>query len=255
MLASAEPDILEAYQSVHNSNATATLRDRSYMASFVRIERGTLALFGVFRRVSVDDVPRAEIVANPHVARLIGEFDALQELVSKPGENWPWITFERTEHLVEYVGRLQIRPRLTPNYVRRAENLDAEIVALSEASDLTGVAPEWRETVLSGPEIRTLPGNWAVRLREWRGIYLIIDETDGQKYVGSAYGQNNLLGRWRDHVAGEQGVTKNLMTRDPINFRFSILERVSPDLPQEDVVQLERTWMKRLDTINNGLNH
>jgi len=102
--------------------------------------------------------------------------------------------------------------------------------------------------------LNRLPQNWAARLREWRGVYLITDETDGARYVGSAYGQENLLGRWQAHVARDRGVTRDLARRDPVNFRFSILERVSPDMAADEVIALEHDWMDRLHTRRYGLN-
>ena len=36
--------------------------------------------------------------------------------------------------------------------------------------------------------------------------------------------------------------------RDPEHFVFSILQRVSPDMPMEEVVQVENTWKERLQT-------
>ncbi|MBL4559231.1 MAG: hypothetical protein JKP98_25855 [Rhodobacteraceae bacterium] len=42
---------------------------------------------------------------------------------------------------------------------------------------------------MTGLELRALPASWAPVLREWRGVYLIVDQTDGARYVGSAYGR------------------------------------------------------------------
>jgi hypothetical protein len=91
-------------------------------------------------------------------------------------------------------------------------------------------------------------------LREWRGVYLIVDQTDGARYVGSAYGADNLLGRWRAHVQGDQGITAKLRARNPAHFHFAILERMAPDDPAEDVIAREMTWIARLDTRRHGLN-
>ena len=102
--------------------------------------------------------------------------------------------------------------------------------------------------------LRAFPAGWRQTLSQWRGIYLITDATDGARYVGSAYGVENLLGRWQAHVAREVGVTAQLRHRDPVNFSFSILERVSPDMPTADVIALEQTWMTRLHTRTHGLN-
>jgi len=103
-------------------------------------------------------------------------------------------------------------------------------------------------------KLNRLLQNWAARLREWRGVYLITDETDGARYVGSAHGQDNLLGRWQAHVARDRGITRELARWDPANFRFSILERVSPAMAADEVITLEHDWMNRLHTRRHGLN-
>lgn len=138
--------------------------------------------------------------------------------------------------------------------MRVAANLDLPVKQITAEPALAAAPPDWRQFIMSGAEVRVLPEAWAARLREWRGIYLIVDETDGARYVGSAYGQNNLLGRWQTHVAGAGGVTAKLRHRDPVNFRFSILERVSPDMLHDEIVVLEHTWMNRLHTRQFGLN-
>ncbi|MBS8226599.1 GIY-YIG nuclease family protein [Vannielia litorea] len=162
--------------------------------------------------------------------------------------------FSLTDHMSDLVGRLMISPRRTQNYVRLAENLDPEIVELSSISMFDPLPPAWRKWCMTGPELRVISPNQEARLREWRGIYLIVDETDGARYVGSAYGAENLLSRWRSHVRRDHGVTAQLRQRNPANFRFSILERVSPDTPIEEITALEQTWMHRLHTKRFGLN-
>ncbi len=97
------------------------------------------------------------------------------------------------------------------------------------------------------------PG-WAARLREWRGIDLVLDRADGARYAGSAYGETNRLGRWLAHVVRDAGVTVQLAARDPARFAFSILERLSPDMEARDVIAREPSWMARLHTRAFGLN-
>ncbi len=46
-----------------------------------------------------------------------------------------------------------------------------------------------------------------------------------------------------------------LRKRDPQHFRFTILQRVSPDMDSDDVIRLESTWKERLHTrMPYGLN-
>ena len=86
------------------------------------------------------------------------------------------------------------------------------------------------------------------KLSEWRAIYYIWDGSDGKGYVGSAYGAANLLGRWLNYGAVGHGGNRLLRQRDPKNFRFSILQRVSPDMEQADVIAVENSWKERLHT-------
>ena len=254
MLVRERPEVFDAYQSAHGPTATATLRARPFVASFVDTGDQSLILAGLYANEGVRDRPRAEIGAEPGVRALIEEFGSYTEFAGALDGHWPWFTLRRTDLLADLVGRLRIAPRLTRTYIRLAENLDARVIAVERTSALDVPAPDWREMMPTGPEVRVLPQTWKARLREWRGVYLIVDQSDGRRYVGSAYGDANILGRWTEHVAGGAGVTVELRRRDPRQFRFSILERVSPDLPADEVIGLERGWMDRLDTIRHGLN-
>ena len=91
-------------------------------------------------------------------------------------------------------------------------------------------------------------------MAEWRGIYLIFDVSDCRGYVGAAYGADNLLGRWKEYAAAGHGGNNQLVERDSQKFRFSILERCSPDAPSTEVQNLEETWKIRLHTREYGMN-
>lgn len=114
--------------------------------------------------------------------------------------------------------------------------------------------PEWHEIVLSWEELKALPTPWKAKLSEWRGVYFILDQSDGKGYVGSAYGSENILGRWSGYAAGGHGGNSELRKREPRDFRFSILERVSPDMAAADVIRIEDSWKRRLHTRVFGLN-
>jgi hypothetical protein len=115
--------------------------------------------------------------------------------------------------------------------------------------------PAWNELELTWADLSVIPKSWEVALSQWRGIYFIFDSSDGKAYVGAAYGSDNLLGRWRYYSTSGHGDNRYLKHRNPQNFRFTILERVSPDMPSEDVIRLENTWKMRLHTRHpHGLN-
>ena len=70
------------------------------------------------------------------------------------------------------------------------------VFAILEDSALNPPIPDWREKVFDCDELDVLPARWKSALSEWRGIYYILDTYDGKAYVGSAYSEDNLLGRW-----------------------------------------------------------
>ena len=119
-------------------------------------------------------------------------------------------------------------------------------VTIRHAESIAGSG--WNELVLTWEELGLLPAGWKSALREWRGIYYIFDASDGKGYVGSAYGHNNILGRWQHYAASGHGGNKLLKRRNPRDFQFSILQRVSPDMADDDVIRVESTWKERLHT-------
>jgi hypothetical protein len=108
---------------------------------------------------------------------------------------------------------------------------------------------------LAWPHLGVLPSRWKSDLSQWRGVYFIFDISDAKGYVGSAYGEDNLLGRWLNYAARGHGGNSLLRPRDPRNFQFTNLERVSPDMNADDIVKLEASWKRRLHTLQPyGLN-
>ena len=98
------------------------------------------------------------------------------------------------------------------------------------------------------------PARWRSALFS-RGIYLIFDQSDGKGYVGSAYGTENIAGRWLSYAASGHGGNRLLRQRDQRHFRFTIIQQVSPDMDPDEIIRLEATWKDRLHTrAPNGLN-
>lgn len=257
-LARTRRGILEAYCALHSRGAERALSGgRPWVAVFLATAhreggRRAVLFLGLYENRGGRRRPAAEMLADPDVDWLVRNTGEYQDIADRP--DWTWFDLHQSARMAHLQGRLVVLVRLTPNYVRLAENLDAPIHAIHAEGAFDAAPPDWREMIVTGPFLRVLPPGWAARLREWRGIYHIVDESDGARYVGAAYGAENLLGRWTAHVAGGRGVTVGLARRDPARFRFSILDLVSPAAPAEEVIALEQTWMERLDTIRFGLN-
>jgi hypothetical protein len=167
-----------------------------------------------------------------------------------------WFELVLTDFYTHWKGRLVVGwPPPERSWWRRAHRNEFPVLAILEDSALDSAMPEWDEPDLTWEELRVLPSRWKSALKQWRGIYYIFDTSDGKGYVGSAYGEGNLLGRWLNYAARGHGGNQLLRQRDPRNFRFTVLQRVSPDMEANDVIRLESSWKQRLHTREpSGLN-
>ena len=117
--------------------------------------------------------------------------------------------------------------------MKRAKRFSSDFTAGAKRSH----AAMGRVTIYMGRA--ELSSRMKAALSQWRGIYFIFDQSDGKGYVGSAYGTENILGRWLSYAAGGHGGNKELRKRNPAGFRFSILQRVSPDMEPTEIIRLE----------------
>lgn len=254
-IAAERPDLYNCYQSTHSSRIEAALVRAKYIASFIRYGGGSAIFVGLHEIRSYRSITKAECIGRP----------AHQELMSL-GMVGIRSTDERTHVLdfelstldwhADWKGRLIIAwPPPDRSWWRWADRNVFPIEAISIESQFAKQMPDWDELVLAWHELAVLPSSWVAALSHWRGIYLITDTRDGLQYVGSAYGGENILQRWQNYARTGHGGNKHLKGRDPSTFRFAILQRVSPDLPDADVIRAEGRWKDRLLTRwPSGLN-
>lgn len=92
-------------------------------------------------------------------------------------------------------------------------------------------------------------------MQQWQAIYYIRDKSTGKGYVGSAYGEDNLLQRWQEYARTGHGGNKWLKGLAPENFEFSVLQLLPVSAVIEEVIAAEQSWKKRLHTLYpDGLN-
>jgi hypothetical protein len=162
-----------------------------------------------------------------------------------------WFDLVVTDFYAHWKGKLVVGwPGKELSWWRRAYKPKNEmpVLAILEDSALDTAMPPWDEIEFTWEELSVLPTRWKSELSRWPGIYYIFDTSDGKGYVGSAYGENNLLGRWLNYAASGYGGNRLLRQRDPRNFRFTILQFVSPGTNPRDVIRLESSWKQRLHT-------
>lgn len=103
--------------------------------------------------------------------------------------------------------------------------------------------------------------DWKMMLSSTKGIYLIHDSQSGKLYVGSAYGEDGIWGRWKDYVAtnghGNNKELKSLMKIEKNynnNLNFSILMLLPKTVTADEAIRKEQLFKKKLGTNSFGLN-
>jgi GIY-YIG catalytic domain. len=101
---------------------------------------------------------------------------------------------------------------------------------------------------------------WKYNLSSINGIYLILDKSTGNQYIGSAYGKDGIWQRWESYVKSKTGGNKKLIElieKDPEhykNFRFTILQSLPSNIQASEVIKLESLYKEKFGTKAFGLN-
>lgn len=243
------PELFNCYQSTHAPRTEASLKKADFIASFIRGAPGEALFIGLYEIVSSRLLTAEEVKARPAHQQLM-KLGMGGDYASR---NTPTVTeFElvKSEWGAEWAHRLIIDwPGADRAWFQRADNGNRfTIRALARNPVTASSLPPWDEFIVDHKELSVLPIEWKNALRHWRGVYLITDRSDGMQYVGSAYGEENLLNRWLNYSVSQHGGNIRLKGRDCDNFQFSILELVAPTADARDVIAREASWKRRLRT-------
>ncbi len=226
----------------------SALESEGYVASFIGHEAGAALFVGLYKIAS----------SRPLTVDQYWQVPAYQELGAYGIRGFTaddgraiirWFDLLPMDACADWKGKLVIGwPPPERSWWRRSHKNEMPILVVHEENLLDAAMPDWDELDVTWDELSILPTRWRQALSQWRGIYLIFDEADGKSYVGSAYGTGNLLARWQNYAATGHGGNRLLRPRDPKSFRFTILQRVSPDMDADEVIRLESSWKDRLHT-------
>lgn len=244
-------ELFDWYQGFHSERTEKALSRAAHLVSFLGEQPGKALFVGLYDVTGARELAGEDARKEPSTQELL----KLGDRGPEPGRTVKQFQFRLRPELAGLQGRLVLEwPGLERSWWRWAARNEFRVHALHEESQLVRPMPSWRELVLEWSQLRTLPASWRAALGQWRGVYLVLDGASGKAYVGSAAGQENILGRWDAYAATGDGGNKGLRGRDPREFRFSVLERVAPDMPVEEVVAIEDSWKRRLGTRDFGLN-
>ena len=246
------PDLWLAYQRIQWETLEKAMTKGRYIASFIGQEPIVATFAGLYEIGEWEALDLEGYRAFPGNQELEG-----LGMSGRTEEQGDCLAFdlEPLDLYTEWVGRLTIEwPKPHQQWWRWAGRGKFPVATIEAESRFVRGLPDWKNLVLSWNELQTLPGSWQAALGQWRGIYFIYDTVRTAGYVGSAYGSDNILGRWMNYAKTGHGGNRQLRKGNPSNLVFSILQRTSPDLEAGDVVALETSWKERLHTREFGLN-
>ncbi|TRW97478.1 GIY-YIG nuclease family protein [Paracoccus sp. M683] len=243
------PDLLDVYQRLQSPRAEAAMRKAGWLVSCAGESAGTAVLLGIFQ------ITGYKVMSRPNLEQLPLQQELLQLGQSNQGWRDTMVQFDLQHLPTEYDLRLILSwPGKELSWYRWAHNNTFEISSILPHAQIDPPLPDWPVLALDWKEIGTLPNSWKQALQQWRGVYHILDRDTGKGYVGSAGGEQNKLGRWRNYSQNGHGGNLGLTGVIPETLRFSILERTSPDLPSATLIALDSSWKARLSTGEFGLN-
>ena len=141
-----------------------------------------------------------------------------------------------------------------------------EVVELSPGLHYSSFS-DYLDIILTYPELcEIITANykdWRIALSAVKGVYLITDASTGKLYVGSAYGDDGIWGRWRDYVkTNGHGGNKSLLALVEAdsdyavnNFRFSILMLLPKTVTPDEAIRKEQLFKQKLGSNSFGLNN
>jgi len=253
-LAAEKPEVFNAYQQSQGPVLERAMLGAKHLVSCIRNAPGRALLVGIYAIGTARSITVEEFWQMPeHKQAANFGYQGFKADAQRP--TTLFFDLQLQDSLAQWKGKLVLEWRGGErSWWRWANRNVLRVHAILEESALAAAPPPWDEMRFSWNELQVLPQRWRNALEHWRGIYFILDESDGRGYVGSAYSNTNILGRWLGYAATGHGGNVQLRNRDPQRFRFSILERVSPDMPADEVIRREASWKLRLHTREYGLN-
>lgn len=240
--------MLDTYQRIQSKDV---FKECNFVVSFIGIENSNAKLIGVYKVADIKKVSEVDLPSNFIYKDMYRDDYFCYQL-------------EKVEGFEDIIDRLIIKwgngTRSWHQWLR-----DKEVVSILPKGYFKAF-PGYLNFVLTFDELHRIINNqeanieWHTMLKVVSGIYLILDTTSGLQYVGSAYGAEGILGRWKNYSLTKHGGNKlliNLLEAHPNqykNFRFTILHTISQAMTGKEIVEYEKRYKEKLGTRAFGLN-
>lgn len=171
--------------------------------------------------------------------------------------------YECIPELEKFCGRVVIR------YKNRVQNLVRKARSVLEECEVSQILPDvfdndlfpgYDNIDLAWSDLKRILSKdvWITALQNQKGVYLLTDSSNGKMYVGSAYGDFMLLGRWQSYARSGHGGNVELRKLEFEHirkyFRYSILEIFKASTSDERIIERETWWKEILQTRRFGYN-
>lgn len=199
-LAAEKPEVFNAYQQTHGRRVEKAMLTAQHVASFIGHEPGKALFIGLYtgssRPLTREEFSRVPAYRELKPLGMRGFADEENQ------ETVLWFDLALTDFYEQWKGKLIVTwPPPERAWWRSAHLNEIPVLAILEESAFDSAMTDWKKIDLGWDELRMLTSRWRSAMSQWRGIYLIFDQSDGKRYVGSAYGSENILGRWLSHAA------------------------------------------------------
>lgn len=163
--------------------------------------------------------------------------------------------YQKIDKYEKYFGRVIIKfKNKSQNMIRKASSVmnECEVYEIIDETFDDDVFPGYENVDLSWYDLNRVieKKDWKTALENQKGVYLITDISTGKRYVGSAYGEEMMLGRWKQYAFSGHGGNKDLRALDfsyiQSYFRYSILEIFKSTVEDKKVISREYFWMRIL---------
>ena len=236
----------EDFLTYQSQQSRDVFKGTEYIVSFIG-EEGSLSRFvGVFKVVDVKNNDDNEISISGSKYGFFYELDEISgfdDLKERAIIDWglgtrSWVQWLKMEKEI-----VEIQPGL--HYKQFTDYFDF-ILDFAELQEI--VSNQYKD--------------WKRMLSATKGIYLISDTKTGKLYVGSAYGEEGIWGRWKTYAKtkghGNNKTLKELVAADKNygnHFKFSILMLLPSTTTADQAIKKEKLFKNKLGTNSFGLNN
>ncbi|PEC51055.1 excinuclease ABC subunit C [Bacillus sp. AFS077874] len=241
-------DIYQSYQEDKDFHGC------DYLISFLGINNSQAVFIGIYK---VKSIKRASEVPLP--------IDFYYYDIYKPNRNYFY-------ELEELSGFEDLKDRLiinwsggAINWIQWLDTRNKEVVQILPKGYVSHF-PGYSNFILTYEELKKIINNpdahkeWHNMLAAISGIYVIVDTSNGKQYIGSASGNEGVLGRFKEYAKSPDGGNielQKLIENDPMKVKFlhyTLLETLPRTLPRKEVLAREELYKQKLGSRKHGYN-